>query len=66
MTQREKIARLVDSTRFQNAILAVILVNAATLGLETSATMTDSYGVLIKLVDRACLAIFVAELLLKF
>ncbi|QTN36892.1 ion transporter [Cognatishimia activa] len=66
MTQREKIARLVDSTRFQNAILAVILVNAATLGLETSATMTDSYGTLIKLVDRTCLAIFVAELLLKF
>lgn len=66
MTQREKIARLVDSTRFQNAILAIILVNAATLGLETSKTMTDSFGLAIKIVDRICLAIFVAELLLKF
>ena len=66
MTQREKIAQLVDSDRFQNAILAVILVNAVVLGIETSQTMSENYGTLIKLVDRACLAIFVTELLLKF
>ena len=66
MTQREKIAHLVDSDRFQNAILAVILVNAVVLGIETSQAMSENYGTLIKLVDRACLAIFVTELLLKF
>ena len=66
MTQREKIAQLVDSDRFQNAILAVILVNAVVLGIETSQAMSENYGTLIKLVDRACLAIFVTELLLKF
>ena len=66
MTQREKIAQLVDSDRFQNAILAVILVNAVVLGIETSQAMSENYGTLIKLIDRACLAIFVTELLLKF
>ena len=66
MTQRERINQLVDSARFTNFILIVILVNAATLGLETSETVTARFGTLITLIDRTCLAIFVTELILKF
>ncbi|MGR3837598.1 MAG: ion transporter [Cognatishimia sp.] len=66
MTQRERINQLVDSARFTNFILIVILVNAATLGLETSETVKARFGTLITLIDRTCLAIFVTELILKF
>lgn len=66
MTQQEKIANLVDSNRFQNAILGVILINAVVLGLETSDEIKANFGTLITLIDRTCLAIFVAELILKF
>ncbi len=66
MTQRARIAALVDSAKFQNAILIVIIFNAMLLGLETSDTAMASGGKLITLLDDLCLAIFVFELLLKF
>ncbi|MDO6727854.1 MAG: ion transporter [Cognatishimia sp.] len=65
MTLRARINTLIDSTHFQNTILAVIVFNAVLLGLETSATAMRNAGTLIHLLDNICLTIFVFEILLK-
>lgn len=57
--------RLVESAGFQRFIVAVILVNAVTLGLETSATAMAAAGPLLTVLDRLALAVFVVELGLK-
>lgn len=48
-----------DVTRF---LIAVILLNAVILGLETFPPLMERAGGLLVAIDRACLAIFVAEL----
>ncbi|MEM6487382.1 MAG: ion transporter [Pseudomonadota bacterium] len=58
-------ARLCDDPRVSNGIIAVILINAVTLGLETSPTVLGHVGALLLVIDKACLAIFVVELALK-
>jgi voltage-gated sodium channel len=63
---REKVRHLVETRRFQHAILAIILVNAVTLGAETSESLARGTGGLLAYVDRVALGIFVVELLLKF
>ena len=62
---RDALRQFVQTARFQNAILAVILINAVALGLETSATAMAHAGRLILAVDAACLSVFVVELALK-
>ncbi|WP_119679699.1 ion transporter [Indioceanicola profundi] len=57
--------RLVESAGFQRFIIAVILVNAVTLGLETSESAMAAMGPLLITLDRLALAIFVVELALK-
>ena len=57
--------RLVESSRFQNFIIAVIVVNAIALGLETSPSVMAEAGPLLMLIDRVALAIFVVEIVLK-
>ena len=64
-TLRARIARLVTSTRFQQAVTGLILLNAVTLGLETSATVMAAYGPTLEFVDRALLGLFSAELALR-
>lgn len=49
----------------QNALIWVIVVNAAVLGLQTSPTAMGIAGPLLDVLDRLCIAIFVAELALK-
>ncbi|MDX5360246.1 MAG: ion transporter [Alphaproteobacteria bacterium] len=57
--------RIVESERFQTAIIAVIVLNAIVLGLETwPAAMTQAGGVLVAL-DRIAIAIFVVEIAMK-
>ena len=65
MTFRDRLAAILDRATTRNAITAVIVVNAVTLGLETSQTAMSAAGPLIVAVDRVCLAIFVVELLAK-
>ena len=62
---RDALRQFLETARFQNAILAVILINAVALGLETSATAMAAAGRLILAVDAACLSVFVVELALK-
>ncbi len=65
MTRREQVQKLVESNRFQRAIIAVIVVNALTLGLETSDAIMAAAGGLLHALDRVMLAIFIVELALR-
>ena len=65
MPPETRLRRLVDSTRFQSAIVAVIVVNALVLGLETWPDAMDRAGGLLRGLDRIAVAVFVAEILLK-
>jgi voltage-gated sodium channel len=56
---------LVESRRFDLAITALIIVNAITLGLETSPAVMAEWGPALVVFDRAILAVFVAELAAK-
>lgn len=55
----------VESGPAQWIITALIVVNAAILGLETSATVTDAVGPVLHAVDQAILAVFVLELAIR-
>lgn len=54
-----------ESRRFTNFITGVILVNAVTLGLETSPTATAVAGGALQVIDTLCLVLFTLELLAK-
>jgi len=62
---RAKIATWVESRNVQFFIVAVILLNAVVLGAETSADLMQKYGVMLKILDKACLVVFIIELGLK-
>ena len=64
-TPRAAAARFTLSPAFQRAITALILLNAVTLGLETSDAVTERWGGALGLLDRALLWIFTAELALR-
>ena len=59
---RDRLKTLIESRRFEAAITLVILLNAATLGLETSTAAMAAAGPLLLALDKAFLAVFVAEL----
>ncbi|RKQ72573.1 ion transporter [Oceanibaculum indicum] len=63
MTDRLK--AFIESRVFQNFIVGVIIVNAITLGLETSAVAMEMAGPVLIALDRLALSIFVAEIVLK-
>jgi voltage-gated sodium channel len=62
VTSRDRVRSVVDSERFQNFIIAVIVINAIALGLETSPAMMERYGDALHALDRMALWIFVVEL----
>jgi voltage-gated sodium channel len=62
---RLALARFVESRRVQGAIVALILVNAVILGLETSPRLMERIGGTLVAIDRICLAVFVMEIILK-
>lgn len=60
-----RIRTLIESNRFQRFIIAVIIINAVTLGLETSPGAVAAAGGLLSMLDRIALGIFVVEIALK-
>ena len=60
-----KLQAILESRRFQHSITAIIVVNAITLGLETSDAVMEAVGGALMTLDRIILAIFVLELLAK-
>ena len=57
--------RMVDANRFEYLIIAIILFNAALLGLGTSPAIERDYGSLLHMGNNVILGIFVVEALLK-
>src|ERR671919_757620 len=67
-TDRRSIGTLrgiIESTAFQRTLTVLILVNAVTLGLETSDAMMARAGTLLTAADRLIVAVFVLEILAK-
>jgi voltage-gated sodium channel len=63
--RRQRIGQWIESEQIQHVIIALILINAATLGLETSSRVMEAVGGFLELTDRLLLAVFVAEILVK-
>lgn len=61
----QKIKNIIESVRFQNAIMAVIVINAVIIGLETSPAIMASFGPILVTLDQIAITIFVIEILLK-
>lgn len=65
MSRRERLGAWIESPRVQKLIVALIILNAVTLGLETSQTLMAAWGGLLILLDKAILAVFVLEIGVK-
>lgn len=65
MSLRERTADWLESPKFNNFILGVILFNAILMGMETSPTLMSHVGGAVHVLDTLCLIIFVVELLAK-
>ncbi len=65
MTNREQTIELVESKGFQRTIVTLIVLNAITIGLETSEAVVEQIGGLLRVFDRTVLAVFVIELVLR-
>ena len=62
---RSRLRSIVEHPRTQHGIAVLIVLNAITLGLETSATAMAAVGPYLLAADRAILGVFVVELLSK-
>jgi voltage-gated sodium channel len=62
---RDKVRIFIEKPWVTTAITWVILINAVTLGLETSDYMVERFGILLTVIDRLALGIFTLEILLK-
>jgi voltage-gated sodium channel len=60
-----RIQAIIEAGWFQNTIIAVILLNAVTLAMETAPSLVARFGEVMHAIDAICLSIFVVELLLK-
>lgn len=56
------LTHFVESEKTERLILGLIILNAITLGMETSQSIMASHGALLHVIDRTLLAIFVLEL----
>ena len=56
---------IIENKYFVTFITSVIIINAITLGLETSKNIKKDYGVYLSLIDTIALTIFTIELLAK-
>ena len=62
---RDRIAAFVNHPRFDQFIIGLIVINAATLGMETSEWIMSRFGPVLLAFDALILAIFVAEIALR-
>ena len=62
---RARLADWLDTPVVRNVVIGVILLNAVTLGLETSGTIMEAVGPVLIAIDTLCLSVFVLEIGLK-
>ena len=60
-----RIAQVVERSSFQGFILAVIALNSIVIGAATYPSVVEHFGATLELLDRAFLAIFVVEIVLR-
>jgi voltage-gated sodium channel len=61
-TWRERLHAQIESPQVQRLVVAVIILNGITLGLETSPQINQQFGGLLRQLDRLCLTFFVVEI----
>jgi voltage-gated sodium channel len=59
---RSTLAAFLERPRVQHVILALIIINAVILGLETSSALMAQYGDWLVALDKSILAVFVVEI----
>ncbi len=64
-TWRSRLAREIERPVVQNLLIALIVINAIVLGMETSASLMARWGGLLVAIDRLILAVFVVEIALR-
>ena len=62
---RQRLAAWIQAPLVQNALIALILINAAILGLETFPGLRSDWGGWLRALDQAILAVFVVEIALR-
>lgn len=60
-----RLNQLITDSRFQGFILVLIIINAITLGLETSAFIRATYGDVLYFLDKLTLTVFVLEIAIR-
>ncbi len=61
----DKMQGLIESARFSNFIMVVIVINALSIGLETYPAISGQYGTILSALDGIAISIFVVEIVLK-
>jgi len=61
----QMIQKLVESNKFQNFIMGLILLNGITMGIETSKSMALEYGSFFTLFNTFVVTVFTIEILLR-
>jgi len=56
---------LIESRTWEQVVTALIVINAITLGLETSATMMSRFGPVLLVIDQLILVAFVVEIIAR-
>ncbi len=62
---QQAVSNLVNDAVFERSIIALIVINAVILGLETSAELTKNFGTWFEAAHQLILAAFILEALLK-
>ncbi len=57
-----RLRQIVDHPRTERVIMGLIVLNAVTLGIETSQAAMDRFGTVLHLIDRIVIGVFVLEL----
>jgi voltage-gated sodium channel len=65
-TWRTRLAELMESRVITRAVTTLIILNAAILGMQTSASLMTDWGRVLLTLDAVILSLFVAELALRF
>jgi voltage-gated sodium channel len=60
-----RIYTLVESSKFKNFIIALIVINGITMGMETSKSVMESVGGLINTFDTFVIIVFTIEIILR-
>ncbi len=64
-TTMQNIEKLVESSKFQNFIMGLIVLNGITMGFETSKSLSLEYGTFFTLFNTFVVTVFTIEILLR-